>query len=332
ERIQPQRIDAAQWPEADLFVLNHPGSLDAAALEHIALRVRRGGALLYLTSELVDGINLRSMTSSLGSGFQPPVELVPGTDGAIRKDLFVSQIRSRDAPFRVFGDSTSAIMRTSRFGGGLATRKTKEGLQDQILASLSDLSALMYVTACDAGQIAVLNADLDRSNWCIQPSFLPVLSELLQELLSGRSQPGEAFCGEPMVRLLPADIAADASLAVSVADQHTPSAPEYGRWEWSATQGSLVWSWGEPPGAGVYQLAQDERVVAMVATTAPPTEADLKTLEQSVLQGRLAGSREVGFRDQADSNQPEDQMWTWLIVACVLGLAGEIVVLRWFHS
>lgn len=332
ERIQPQRMDAAQWPEADMFVLNHPGSLDAAALEHIALRVRRGGALLYLTSELVDGINLGSMATSLGSGFQPPVELVPATDGAIRKDLFVNQLRSRDAPFRIFGDSASATMRTARFGGGLATRKTKEGLQDQILASLSDLSALMYVTACDAGQIAVLNADLDRSNWCIQPSFLPVLSELLQELLSGRSQPGAAFCGEPMVRLLPADIAADASLAVSVADQHTPSAPEYGRWEWSAAQGSLVWSWGDPPGAGVYQLAHDDKVVAMVATAAPPTEADLKTLEQSVLEGRLSGSREVGFRDQTDSNKPDDQMWTWLIVACVLGLAGEIVVLRWFHS
>jgi hypothetical protein len=332
QRVQPQRVDAGQWPDADLFVLDHAGSLDAAALEHIALRVRRGGALLYLTGELADGINLRSMSASLGSGFQPPVELVPPGDGAIRKDLFVGQLRSREPPFRVFGDSASAVMRTARFGGGLATRKTKEGLQDQILASLSDLSALMYITACDAGQIAVLNADLERSNWCTQPSFVPVLSELLQELLSGRAQPGEAFCGEPMVRLLPADIAADASLAVSVADQHTPSAPEYGRWEWSATQGSLVWSWGDPPGAGVYQLAHEDDVVAMVATAAPPAEADLKTLEQSVLQGRLAGSREVGFRDQSDSNQPEDQMWTWLIVACVLGLAGEIVVLRWFHS
>jgi hypothetical protein len=332
QRIQPQRLDAAQWPEADLFVLNHPGSLDAAALEHIALRVRRGGALLYLTGELVDGVNLRGMASPLGSGFQPPVELVPPSDGAIRKDLFVSQIRSREAPFRIFGDSAGAIMRTARFGGGLATRKTKEGLQDQILASLSDLSALMYVTACDAGQVAVLNADLDRSSWCIQPTFLPVLSELLQELLSGRSQPGEAFCGEPMVRLLPADIAADASLAVSVADQHTPSSPEYGRWEWSATQGSLFWSWGDPPGSGVYQLVHDDKVVAMVATAAPPAEADLKTLEQSVLQGRLAGAREVGFRDQTDSNRPDDRIWTWLIVACVLGLASEIVVLRWFHS
>jgi hypothetical protein len=82
----------------------------------------------------------------------------------------------------------------------------------------------------------------------------------------------------------------------------------------------------------VYQLAHNDNVVAMVATAAPPAEADLKTLEQSVLQGRLAGSRQVGFRDQSDSKQPEDQLWTWLIVACVLGLAGEIVVLRWFRS
>jgi hypothetical protein len=44
QRIQPQRLDAARWPAADLFVLDHPGSLDAAALEHIAVRVRRGRA------------------------------------------------------------------------------------------------------------------------------------------------------------------------------------------------------------------------------------------------------------------------------------------------
>jgi hypothetical protein len=51
-----------------------------------------------------------------------------------------------------------------------------------------------------------------------------------------------------------------------------------------------------------------------------------------VLQGRLAGSREVGFRDQTDSAQQEDQLWNWLIVACVLGLAGEMLVLRSFRS
>jgi hypothetical protein len=203
----------------------------------------------------------------------------------------------------------------------------------QVLASLSDSSALLYATACDAGQIAVLNADLDQSNWCVEASFLPVLSELLQQLLSGRSQAGEAFCGEPMVRLLAPEVTADANLIASFADHQSPSADDFGRWEWSARQGSLVWSWAEPVGAGVYQLSQNDKVVAMAATAAPPAEANLKTLEQSVLQGRLAGSREVGFRDQSDGGgSKRDYVWNWLIVGCVLGLASEIVVLRSFRS
>ncbi len=332
QRIQPQRLEATRWPEADLFVLDHPGSLDAAALDRIAVRVRRGRALMYVAGELVDGINLRRLADLLGSGFQPPVELVPPEGGAIRKDLFVRQLRSREPPFQVFGDSGPSWLRAVRFGGGLATRATKEGLQTQVLASLSDTSTLLYATACDAGQIAVLNADLDQSNWCVQPSFLPVLGELLQQLLSGRSQAGEALCGEPMVRLLPPEVATDSNLVASVADHQSPSSADYGRWEWSDRQGSLVWSWAEPTGAGVYQLSQGDSVVAMAATAAPAAEADLKTLDRSVVQGRLAGLRKVGFHDLSDGRHAEDHLWTWLIVGCVLGLASEIVVLRSFRS
>jgi hypothetical protein len=244
----------------------------------------------------------------------------------------VRELKSRESPFRIFGDAASASMRAVRFGGGLATRAAKEGLQLQVLATLSDSSALLYATACDAGQVAVLNADLDQSNWCVQPSFLPIISELLQQLLSGRSQPGEGLCGEPLVRLLPAEVAADAGLVASVADHHTPAAADYGQWEWSAQQGSLVWSWPDPVGAGVYQLSHDERIVAMAAMAAPPAEANLRTLDQEVLQGRLAGTREVGFRDQSDSRRDQDYLWNWLIVGCVLGLASEVLVLRLFQS
>jgi len=70
----------------------------------------------------------------------------------------------------------------------------------------------------------------------------------------------------------------------------------------------------------------------MTATAAPPTESNLNTLDQTVLQGRLAGSREVGFRGQAEGAQHEDQLWNWLIVGCVLGLASEMLVLRSFRS
>lgn len=332
QRIQPQRVDAAGWPDADVYVLDHPGSLDDDALQLIAGRVRRGRALLYVTSDLADGINLRRLADLLGSGFQPPVELAPPPEGTIRKDLFVSKVATRRPPFQVFGDAGASAMRAVRFGGGLATQQNGEGLRDQVLAELSDSSALLYLTSSDAGQVAVLNADLDSSNWCVQPTFLPVLSELMQALLSGRSQPTEAFCGEPLARLISSDVAIDARLAASAMDLRTPPAAEYGRWEWSASQGSLVWSWPDPPGAGVYQLTHEGEPVAMVAAATPPAEADLRSLDESVIHSRLAGSRKVGYRDQADDQQADDNLWNWLIVGCVLGMAAEICALRWFRS
>ena len=51
-----------------------------------------------------------------------------------------------------------------RFSGGLATQATTEGLRDQVLAELSDTSALLYVTSVGAGQLAILNTDLGRGN------------------------------------------------------------------------------------------------------------------------------------------------------------------------
>jgi len=53
--------------------------------------------------------------------------------------------------------------------------------------------------------------------------------------------------------------------------------------------------------------------------------------DQSVLQGRLAGSREVGFRGQANAAQHEDQLWNWPVVGCLPGLASEILVLPSFR-
>lgn len=332
QRVQPQRIDVAGWSDADLLLLNHPGTLDVEVLKQVATRIRRGKALLYVTSELADGVNLQRLAEILGSGFQPPVQLVSPPEGTIRKNLFVRSVNGRQPPFQVFGDAGASSLRAVRFGGGLATRATSEGLRDQALAELSDSSTLLYRTSCDAGLIAVLNADLDQSNWCVQPTFLPVLSELVQSLLSGRSQPSETFCGEPVVRLLPSDVSIDAKLAGGAVNLRTPPAAEYGRWEWSASQGSLVWSWADPPGAGLYQLTSDGQPVVVIATATPPAEADLRTLDRTVIGDRLAGSRKIGYRDRTDEDQSDDNLWNWLIVGCVLAMAGEICALRRFRS
>ena len=106
----------------------------------------------------------------------------------------------------------------------------------------------------------------------------------------------------------------------------------YGKWEWSETQSALIWTWPDPVGAGVYELRNAEQTIAAVATCAPAIESDLATLEKSTLQGRISGTRRIGFRTADDEDDNDDSLWNWLIVACILGMLSELSALRWYRS
>ncbi|MFO0942454.1 MAG: hypothetical protein U0930_17085 [Pirellulales bacterium] len=203
------------------------------------------------------------------------------------------------------------------------------GFADEILAELSDTSALMYMTSVAAGQIAVINADLGRSNWPVQQSFLPVISELTQALLVGRAQSEATFPGETVVRLLPPSLTSESFLVGRTVDGIPPEDGNFGKWQWTAEQGSVVWNWPDPPGPGVYSLDENKQSVWMIATAAPSIESDLSSLEKQVLTERVSGSRSVGFSTVGDDDRPRDDLWKWLIVACCFGLVAEVVLLRW---
>lgn len=333
-RIQPQRTAQAQWPAMDCIVINHPGALDEAALDYLANRIRRGLGVLYVASEMADATNLQQLAERLGKSYQPPVELVAPANIASRKNLFINKLQSREAPFKVFGDNAAQALQPARFEGGLDTRATSEGLRDQVLAELSDTSAFLFATDCDGGQLMVLNCDLDKSNFCTQPTFLPILSEIFDRLVSSRSQFAETSCGEPMVRLFSHPLGEEASLSVSHADDLSPKGDEYGNWEWSTSQNAWIWTWTKPTGAGVYRVTSSDSndTVFAIASNAPDSEADLRTLDREVLVGRLASGRSIGFRSSNDQHEEEDSIWNWLIVACLIGLTSEIVALRLFKS
>jgi Aerotolerance regulator N-terminal/von Willebrand factor type A domain len=330
QRVHPDRDPQRNWPNCDVYVLDHPGALSNETLQLVASQLKRGRGLLYIASELVDASNMAQLGDLLGSDFQPPVQLLPPNDNQARKELTVRKVQGRLGPFQVLGSSSPAnLLRAVRFQGGLATQANTSGIADEIIAELSDTSALMYVTGVGAGQIAVINADLGKSNWAVQPTFLPVLSELTQALLAGRSQSESASPGEPLVRLLPPTLTSESILKARTIDGLPPLDAEFGKWQWVANQGSVIWNWPEPPGPGVYALEENNAPVWMVTTAAPGTESDLSTLEKDVLTERVSSGRKVGFSTSGDDQRPKDDLWKWLIVACLCGLVGEVVLLRW---
>lgn len=332
QSLDPALANPVNLSEADIFLINHAGALDRTTIDRIASQVRRGKGLIYIASDLVDAINLDMFATAMGSGYQPPVQLVPPENEIKRKELFVRDVRYRQPPFDIFGEQANAAMQTVRIGGGLASRALESGLRDQVLAELSDSSSLLFLTSCDAGSVAVINADLDQSNWCSQPCFFPVFNELINATFSNRNTNPEAFGGEPLLRQLASSIPESANLTSDTADKRSTATENLGKWEWNAAQNSYLWSWPDPVGPGVYQLLNKREISMATAVSAPAAESDPKTLGADVLQGRLAGKRTIAFRDAKSADQKSDQWWNWLIVACILGLASEIITLRWFSA
>lgn len=330
QRLHPQRDPVRNWPDCDVLVIDHPGGLDDEALKAIATLLKRGKGCFYVASELVDASNLQRLGALLGAEFQPPVELLPMAGDAQRRDLFVRAVDDRDVPFQVLGSNPVNALGNVRFAGGLATRTTTEGLRDQVKAELSDNSALLYVTSVGAGELAVLNADLGGSNWAVQPTFLPVLSELVRGLVDRQGQRDQAPAGETLVRLLPPVFTVAEDLRGETVEGTPPSDGGYGAWEFSSSQGAMVWNWPAASGAGIYALREGDTTAWMVATATPAIEADLKTLDGEVLTERIGQDRTVGYtttREQEGGQQ--DSTWSWLIVACTLGLIGEVILLRY---
>ena len=264
-------------------------------------------------------MNVRQLADTFGSGFQPPVELVPPADGTIRKDLFVEPARSREPPFRVFGDAGASPMRAVRFGGGLATRATKEGLQ---IASSRIAQRFIGTTVCDR-----LRRRPDRRAQRRSRSI-----ELVREakLLAGgrRVAAIAAFrpvaTGRGVLRRTAGAVAAAGncapmppwSPALPIINRRPPT--EYGRWEWSAEQGSLVWSWAEPAGAGVYQLSQER--------PRRRDDGDGRAAGRSQFEHARPNRAARSPRRLARSGLPRSirrrptrrSLWNWLIVGCVL--------------
>ncbi len=71
-RVHPTRDPLRTWPDSDIVVLEHPGALAADMITHLATTLRRGQGILYVTSELVDAMNVKQLADVLGSQFQPP--------------------------------------------------------------------------------------------------------------------------------------------------------------------------------------------------------------------------------------------------------------------
>jgi hypothetical protein len=326
-RVAPDPLDRDVLAAADVIVVDHPGRLSADAVRLLATLLRRGRGVFYVAAELADAVNLKLLAEAAGSELQLPVEFLPPRAGQPRRDLFLTEVKRDAPPFRVFGDGLNGLTAPLRFAGGLGSRRLEGALADDILASYSDRSACLVLTACGAGTLAVLNADLASSDLPRSPAFVPLVGELVDRLLGPQRGGEAAACGEPLAVSLPPGVGPAAGLRVA-----GPGREAEGTSTLTEEGGGVLWRSPALGPPGVYQVRRGTRVVHAVAAAVPAEESDLRPLDPAVLQGRLAGGRAVHFRAAGGGEQGQDDLWVWLAVGCVVCVCGELALLKLFRT
>ncbi len=326
-RVSPDALDRDAVAAADVIAIDHPGRIPAESMKLLASVVRRGRAMLYVAAEPIDASNLGVLAEAAGADLKLPVQFVPAADAAPRRDLFIASTRSSHPVLSVFGEGLASAPAPLRFNGGLDAHAVQGGLTDDLVATYSDRSAALVFTACGAGKLAVLNADLSRSNLPSSPIFVPLIGELVGRLVA-RTGGGDAQpCGELAVSFLPPDVTSADGLTID-----GPAGSEVGKGALSTDAGLVAWKMEQAGPPGVYQVKRGGVTLFALATAAPAAESDLTPIDPSILTTRLAGGRTVHFSTAGADEAPPETGWAWVITACVICMLLEVVALRFFRT
>jgi hypothetical protein len=346
-RMDPASFDHATLAAGDLILLDHPGKLSDETVKLLAALLHRGRPLLYVASELADATNLKRLCEVAGSGLQMPVEFTPPPAGQVRRDLFLTSVRRDSPPFDVFGDNLTSTIGRLRFAGGLSSRRLDTGVDADVLAGYNDGSAGVVLCSSGAGVLAVINADLAASNLPKTSAFVPLMAELVEQMLNRRRATNSAICGEPLVAPLPTDAGMAAGLRIRGPDaagdrSGKGDSPIFAETKIGTVPGAYgelvdeaagaIWHWTNPGPPGVYRVERDGTTVFALAANIPAEESQLDALPPSVLTSRLARGPNVAYHGTVDESQQRDDFWKWFAVACVVCFLGEMSALLIFRT
>jgi hypothetical protein len=326
-RCNPVRPDRELLGQADLILIDHPGQLSGDTLRLLQSLIHHGQSLFYVACEPIDAANLKTLAEMSGSDWQLPVRFMPVPGGPPRRDLFISEFKRDRPPFEVFGDA-APLIGPLRFTRGLASRRTMQGIADDVLAVYSDRTACLVVSACGAGTVGVLNADLAMSNLPASPAFVPLICELISRMVRQTHVTEAVACGEPFAVPLPPIAGGTAGLMLV-----GPGGQTADRGVLLEEDDRVVWRFTEVGSPGVYLVKQGDKPVFALAAAVPAEESDLRAIDPEVLRGRLAGDRAVQYRAAgAGISENRDELWTWLAAACACCMLAELLFLRRFRT
>lgn len=323
-RIPPSQVNREMLAGADLLVVDRPGKLPADAIALLSALMLRGKPMLYVASEATDATNLKLITQQCGADLKMPVEFSPPSARQSRRGLTLVGYRRDLPPFSVFGPQIVAAIEPLRFTRGLDSRPIDGGLKEDVLATYSDGTAGLVWATSGTGSLVVLNADLADSSLARSAVFVPLMGELTGNLLARNRSSQVVHCGDATTAWLPPEAGAAAGLEI-----RGPVAEYRELGELVDEPSGVAWRWPSAGPPGVYEVLRDGKAVLAMATAVPAEESNLRTMPAS---SGMAGGRNVQIRSAIGGVKDQDDLWTWIGVACLALMLAELVALRAFRT
>ena len=191
--------------EHDLVVLANVGQLTATEASVLRDYLRGGGGVLFWLGTQTAIQPYNEVLFQEGKGILPVKLLDVVGDEDRRESYYTFDPLGYQHPIvQPFRDAEQAGLLTAKVFRYLKSELPAESTVEVALAYSSGDPAVV-LAPFEQGRVGVVttSADLDWNTWAISPSFVPVVHELVRQLVSGRVRRAQTRVGEPLTTPVP---------------------------------------------------------------------------------------------------------------------------------
>ena len=202
----PSAVVTANLPQENLdrfgvIVLANVGDLPAAFVEQLGPYVRHGGGLVLFPGDQVEGARCQRLLG-VGTPEHPGADLLPATLGEVignpDRPAHLTPLFEHPA-FRLLGGAGDELFRLVDVARFFVLEVPESS---RVIASLTDADTSPFLVERTVGDgkvvLCAAPADLEWSNWPRNPTFLPVVLELLGSMSRPRESLWNRMAGAPI--------------------------------------------------------------------------------------------------------------------------------------
>ncbi len=317
ENVLAKQIPYARFQEFNLIILNELESMPSGLISGLKKYIEEGGNVLFVPAENGPLEQYNALLKEMNARSFLPWSVADREVGKLNSEAFIYKgVFNRMRPNMRLPKVTASFP------------SPKAGSKGESLLTFRDGGDLLTFYTFGKGAFCVLSSPLneDINNLSIQPEiFVPLLYNLT--LYSSDARKLAYTIG--IDNLIPLDKALldqQSPVSLSGPAEFIPGISPMGSKMLIDVSGQVVAS-------GIYQLKQNDELVAALAFNYDRRESNLATTDFSTL-GKQSGltvwdeSEETNFTQLIKSNREGKLLWKWCILLGLLFLGVEIALIR----